>query len=530
MFDDYFSKYQHYFDEELEKPITAKPAPVRENAQKGTDPGGPLTSKVIGITSNPSMDQVKGFQEKIKEGASRVELGFMGTQKGNSQAPTPESMGELQRKDIRDLAKLNKIETTVHAAPSVSNLSGFTQQGFDEGARSDALNEIQKAIDFAADASTGGAVVIHWDEWQRPIEGSYGRREDKGAAFEGFSGEFQKPGETDSKGNPKYGPEQLMFVDTETDRIQAIRRDMEFTEPVVKTVNVKTADDGSETDVKYLDYEYEHDETGNVKTEPLSYKEIIEREKRMNDPQDPVYGDFANFAKENFKGLYEKWKNEIEPMSDDDPVQAQKKKDKIFMFHFLRKQAEKAYEQYLSADSMYNYHKGMNMSERSMSADRQRKDMAWTQFKEQMDKIGKFESIEDYSMTKAADTVSEAAVYAWQRSKDNKDLNRNLYIAPESVFPQKFGSHPDEMMSMLDNAREKMKERLIKEGRVKDEKEAEKAAESSIKTTLDIGHLNMWRRHMKRKQNESPEQFDKRFKKWAVEKSKEMAEKGYVGH
>ena len=525
MFEDYFSKYRHYFDDELEKPITAKPAPVREGAAKGTDPGGPLTSKIVGITSNPTLDQVKGFQEKIREGASRVELGFMGTQKGSSQAPTPESMSDLQRKDIRDLAKLNEIETTVHAAPSVSNLSGFTQQGFSEDARSEALNEIQRAVDFAADASTGGAVVVHWDEWQRPLGGSFAQKEDKGAKFEGFSGEFQKPGETDEKGRPVYGPEQIMFVNTETDKIQAVRRDMEFTEPVISTVSVKKDDN-----LQYLDYEYEHDGTGNVKTETLTYDDIIEREKRMNDPNDPVFGEFAKFSQENFKGLHEKWNQSIEPLSDDDPVEAQKKRDKIFVFHFLRKEAQKAYEQYLQADSMYNQHQSMRLDEKSLSSDRQRRDMAWAGFKEQMNKIGKYEAIEDYGMEKAADTVSEAAVYAWHRSKDNKDLNRNLYIAPESVFPQKFGSHPDEMMSMIENAREKMKDRLIKENRVKDEKEAQKAAEESIKTTLDIGHLNMWRRHMQRKENETPEQFDKRFKKWAVEKSKEMAEKGYVGH
>ena len=525
MADNYFEKYSNYFDDLLEKPITAKPAPIRGDALPGTDPGGPLTAKIVGITSNPTIDQVKGFQEKIREGASRVELGFMGTQKGNANAPTPESMSSLQRQDIRDLAKLNKVETTVHAAPSVSNLSGFTQQGFSEDARSEALNEIRRAIDFAAEASTGGAVVVHWDEWKRPLSTAYGLKEDKGAQFEGYSGEYKK----DPNKSNGYGPEQLMFVNKETDEIQALRRDMKFTEPVINSVQIKESSDVSDGGpVKYLNYDYERDANDNVISKELGYDEVIEREKKLNNANDKDFGQFAKFSSSHFKELNEAWK-EIESMPDDDPVKLQKKNDKIFLFHFLRKKAEQAYDQYLSRESMYNYHKRV-MDDRSQAQDKEQVDMAWVQFKDQLNKFKDFEFLDTHTMEKTADTVSEAALYAWQRSQNNKGLNRNLYVAPESVFPQQFGSHPDEMISMIDKARDKMAERLIKEGRVKSDKEAKKAAEESIKTTLDIGHLNMWRRHMKRKENESPEAFDRRFKSWAVEKSKEMAEKGYVGH
>ncbi len=537
MFDQYFGKYMHYFDEELEKPIVARPAPERPDAQKGTDPGGPLTSRVVGITSNPSINQVQGFQEKLKEGASRVELGFMGTGKGSANAPTPESMGQLERQDLRDLAKLNKVETTVHAAPSVSNLSGFTQRGFSEQARGDAINEIKKAIDFAADASTGGAVVVHWDEWERPIEGNYGLKPDKGATFEGYSGEYKDPNKTDNSGDNGYGPEQLMFIDTETDKIIPIRRDMKFTEPKLTKVEFgeEYVDSKTGRPRKYLKYEYERDDNGEPIPIEMGYDDVIKMEKKLNDPNNKDFGAFAKFfSEETHEGLKELrnvW-NEIENMPENDEVQKRKKNDRIFLFHHLRKNAEQAYANYQNRDSMWAYHqKVMRDDPRSIEQDKQQRDMAWVKFNEELSKLKNYKPLDEYSTMKAADTVAEAGVFAWQKSKEKEgQLHRNLYVAPESIFPQNFGSHPDEMMSMLDQAREKMKERLIKEGRVKDDKEAQKAAEESIKTTLDIGHLNMWRRHLKRGENESPEMFDKRFKEWALEKSKEMAKNGYVGH
>ncbi len=529
---DYISQFESkYFDSDLmlEKPITAEPVPERKGPD-GTDKGGHLTSKIVGITSNPMTDQVQAFQEQIRGGASKVELGFMGTGKGNSQSPTPESMSTEDRANIRDLARLNEVETTVHAAPSVSNLSGFTERGFSDEARAEALNEINRAVDFAAEASTGGAVVVHWDEWQRPIESSYGISEDHGATFEGHPGEFKKGTEQDKfsgEEKTKYGPERVMFVDTETDEITAIPRDKKFTEPEVRKVNLKVDQEASNGVTEYVDYDYETDEYGNIVTRQLNYDDIIEREKKMNDPDDPEFGDFAKFSAKYFQPLNERWK-EIQNMADSDEISAQKKRDKIFIFHFLRKNAEKAYEQYLARDSMYEYHRGLG--DRAKAEYKQSRDMAWVQFQDQLQSLKNFQPVDDYSTQKAAETVSDAAIYAWDRSQKNKNLKRNLYIAPESVFPQKFGSHPDEMMSMIENARNDMKEKLVKSGKVKSEEEAQKAAESSIRATLDIGHLNMWRRHMKRKEGESPEQFEKRFQKWAVDKSKEMAEKGYVGH
>ena len=537
----YFSPVESkYFEEDLdyslEQPITSKPVPEIKNAQKGADSGGFLTSKIVGITSNPTINQVDALQTSIRLGASRVELGFMGTQKGSGNAPTPESMSSEERKMIHDLAKLNEIETTVHAAPSVSNLSGYDprQGSFSESTREEVLNEIRRAVDFAADASTGGAVVVHWDEWQRPIETSFGLGDrNKDNLFQGYSQEYIKSETKDEDGNVKnrkYGGSEVLFVDTENDRIQTLRRDLEFTEPEIESVTLEN--DKNNGGSKYLKYNYKgyNESSGQVEAKKMGYDEIIKMEKEMNTGS--KFKDYQEFAETNFKQLREKWKD-IEQMEENTERQKKEKNDAIFLFHFMRKQADRAYEQYLSTDSMYRYHKDGGFHQRDSKQkeeDEQRRVMAWTGFQEQLNKIDKMKPIEQYSTEKAAKTVAEAAVYAWERSQGNKNLSRNLYIAPESIFPNSYGSHPDEMMSMIDKSREEMANQLLNVGAVKNKDSAKKEAEKYIRATLDIGHLNMWRRHLKRKDGESTEDFNKRFNEWAVNKSKEMAEKGYVGH
>ena len=528
--------FEDDFDLALEKPISVKKAPERENTPRGVDRGGLLTSKSVGITSNPTQNQVDALQASIRSGASKVELGFMGTQKGSSNAPTPESMSKEEREMIYQLARLNEVETTVHAAPSVSNLSGFNprQNTFDEAARDEALNEIRRAIDFAADASTGGAVVVHWDEWQRSIEPQYGIQDDKGAKFQGYQNEYIKGNEYDEELKSEknvYGSSLLNFVNTKTNEVQTLRRDLEFTEPVVKSISVQEAPEELGNG-KFLKYEYEgfNPSTGQAKTTKMDYEKIVNHEIEMN--EDEKFKDYQEFADENFEELREKWKK-IQAMEENTELQKRQKKDAIFLFHFLRMQADKAYDQYLSADSSYRFHARQFHRDdpKQKEDDERRRVSAWTAFKDQLSKLDAMQPVEEFGTKKAAETVAEAAMYAWERSKGNKQLSRNLYIAPESIFPQSFGSHPDEMMAMIKKSREEMTERLLNvPGAVKNRKEAEKEAEKHIRATLDVGHLNLWRRHLKKKEGESTEEYNKRFNKWAIEKSKEMAEKGYVGH
>jgi hypothetical protein len=171
-----------------------------------------LSPKDIGISAPPMQDQLKALQAKIFQGASRVELGFMGRGKGSMSqgATTPEMYGREERIDIRELAKANEVTLTTHATPSAGSLAGLGEQGFDEGAREKSLHEVERAIDFAADVTSGGAVVVHANEYPRPLLDNF-------PEFEAYPEEKNKA--------------VRHVVDIRTGQITPIRKDMVVYEP-----------------------------------------------------------------------------------------------------------------------------------------------------------------------------------------------------------------------------------------------------------------------------------------------------------
>src|SRR3989344_5849298 len=128
----------------------------------------------IGTTSNPFQHQTDALKARIFHGANRVEMTFFGTEKGRKENPTPETFGKRERRDMRELAEFNKVETTTHATVGVQGLSGLDmrQQAFSDEQRKHAIDEIKRAIQFAAEATTGGAIVFHTGEAPRHLFGN----------------------------------------------------------------------------------------------------------------------------------------------------------------------------------------------------------------------------------------------------------------------------------------------------------------------------------------------------------------------
>ena len=123
--------------------------------------------------------------------------------------------GKEERIDIRELAKINKVQITTHATTAAGSLAGLGQQGFDEHVREQALHEIERAVDFAADVSKGGAVVVHANEFQRPILDYWG------------SEKFKAYPEEDKRGI-RY------LVDQRSGQMIPVRKNEIFYEPTYK--------------------------------------------------------------------------------------------------------------------------------------------------------------------------------------------------------------------------------------------------------------------------------------------------------
>jgi hypothetical protein len=111
-----------------------------------------------------------------------------------------------------------------------------------------------------------------------------------------------------------------------------------------------------------------------------------------------------------------------------------------------------------------------------------------SQAKQILDKREHIKSIEEYAVTQSARTIARAAEEAMAKSEK---LEKPLYIAPENIFPESYGAHPQELKTLIQKSRERFVKDLVNEKHV-NEKEAKKLAETHIKATFDMGHAYIW--------------------------------------
>ena len=113
---------------------------------------------------------VQGVAAKIRTGTRLMEIQFPGAGRAQRNAQTPGVYGKLQRQALEELGRANNVNFTTHASFSVMGLAGMDQQGnFSKQNKKFALEEIERAIGFAADVARGGNVTIHTGEFVRPI-------------------------------------------------------------------------------------------------------------------------------------------------------------------------------------------------------------------------------------------------------------------------------------------------------------------------------------------------------------------------
>ena len=93
-----------------------------------------ISTKDVGISMGIG-DPWVNIKTAVHAGASHVELGFMGAGKGSVNNPTgvtPEIIGKDKREDIRQFAKINRVNVSTHASANIAGFTGLTQRGFSE--------------------------------------------------------------------------------------------------------------------------------------------------------------------------------------------------------------------------------------------------------------------------------------------------------------------------------------------------------------------------------------------------------------
>jgi len=114
----------------------------------------PIRDIGMSVPFGIAAQNVQGVAAKIRTGTRIIELQFPGAGRSNRNSQTPEMYGKLQRQVLEELGRANKVDFTTHASFSVFGLAGMDQQGnFSKLNKRFAIDEIRRAIDFAADVA-----------------------------------------------------------------------------------------------------------------------------------------------------------------------------------------------------------------------------------------------------------------------------------------------------------------------------------------------------------------------------------------
>ncbi|MFC1696974.1 TIM barrel protein [Nanoarchaeota archaeon] len=475
-----------------------------------------LSPKMFGSSTMLTKPGAGSLENRIWNGASRIELVFNGAGKGSEQQTTPETFGKEARQDMRDLARLHDLDITTHATIQVQGFAGYQQEQFVDEVRYQALEEIKRAIDFAADASTGGAVVMHTGEWKRGHD---------------YFPEFKLNPNEDEKGI-------VYLANQKTGKIMPFRKDTEIYEP---EIDKHIEFNGEQKPV------YKMNSDGTVKVKPKNFQEIVDYERQNNPDKWIDKTDGEVFLKYHFQGDLDRVEGEaiqssrgIKKTLKDLKQFESKLENQLDYESNIKKEVLEASKMKVGG----NPELGIEGEEMLKSEILQqyvdsfktdivgRQNLASTYSKQAAqirDEINNLVPIEQVGLEKTADTLSDAAMFAMEKSRKNKKhLKQPLYIAPENMFPDTFGSHPSELRQIIEKSREAMVDKLVKNNY--DKLEAEELAKTHIGATLDIGHMNTWKKHFQKNENESMDDCDARFNKWLIDESKGLVKDDIVRH
>jgi len=543
----------------------------------------------LGLGPTPNIPAIQG---KIRTGTKSFELTFMGAGKGSERAHTPEYYGKLQRQALEEMSRVNQVDFTTHASVGVMGLAGMDQQGnFSKTNKKFAIDEIKRAIEFAADVARGGNVVVHTGEFQRPLsEADWNKKGHYAGKFQSF----------------KEEPELATFKVVD-DRTGAALVEARKNRPVAKPL-WNRYEEGNEYFKEHRGKSY-RDKNGNLvqsgdyldylgdKLDPGERLPRFNKETRQFDTQLMTWGAVEKEAKEMTERARKFWReNKGKPSSVwekdiwmkfkdvksedkvvvrpeeayvissfetsaaqakgfahyyggdfDEHVDNLKKLIKAREFYEKLEEATDEKDKWKLQKQIDSLRMGdlvpsetkfptqliddrIRQERRQMSYAQEGAASQWAQAREYHENMKHVESAETYALKESYGSYAEAGMKAMEESnklEKQGKLKQPVFVAMENIFPETYGAHPDELMNLVEGGRKQMAGMLKQKGY--SENEAKKEAEDHIKGHLDTGHLNMWRKYWKGDSDKTPEQNDAEFNKWFLIKVEEMAKKNMIG-
>ncbi len=472
----------------------------------------------IGI-SHGIGDVGEGLKANIFRGLKTVELGFFGTGKGFRSQPTgatPESFGTTEREDIRQLARINEVELSTHAAPDIGSLAGFTGERYSREAKEAALQEVRRALNFAADTARGGAVVVHIGS----------RNGELPRALVEVDKQFRlHPREEERR--------PIQLIHERTGQLMSIPMNETFIE---SSIDEKTGEMTRKTKT-FKDLYEEEQTTAEQEKRPIELKNIFglyrRREEELLEGEKNRFLYIAKEEKQKYTSIKNVYDNYIKKLEDDGT-------DVEALRSYVRGQLElrgmmpksegpydkEAWEQY--RDKPEDYLKDrLKEIENNYKAHEEiaiSRDRELGQLKQQTQEL---KPAQEYVLKEIKESLAQVALDAYYMEK-SRGLEKPLFISPENWSPESYGSHPKEYKEIIVQSRAEMQKRLEEQG-VKS-KEAQRIAEDHIRGTFDVGHLNFWRKYFKPSDPSNPKKADEEFRAWVDKEIDQLKDDNIIGN
>ncbi|MBT4824312.1 TIM barrel protein [Candidatus Woesearchaeota archaeon] len=527
---------------------------------------------------------LKTTTDAIRRGAGWVELSTnMG---GGAEATGAEAYGKEAREALRDLARANSVKfTSVHTPTNIGNMSGYNPQerGFNDEHRKIEIEEVKKAVEFAADVGARN-IVVHTGEFQRDMTAQDWNKQREDGTWE-FMSYNEEPGRA-----------VLYMVDDRTGKlITEVRKSQIVHEPKFMTVVDKdgreryTDADGrilDETSPKDLFNRvpiWNHEET-KFDTNRLTWDDFVDRANDWNEnninkepwrkgrkysPEEMFFrsqmetrilqargsslfhGRFYEDEKRQFEQIKEAYEF-FKKVEKDMPIEEQWKllKDhNTVSGRYAGGQfvpSDKKMPTEILADDLHQLKMSLMFTRESSAASDANAD-------ETYETLLHVVPVEAYAKDQTSTSYAEAGIHAMEMTKKSQYAHDPIAIAPENIFPEMgYGSHPEELIGLVQDARKRMVEFLTEKtiedpGRRRDRKgnlltvsnphytgiaktEAEKLAKSHIRATIDTQHLGMWWKHFTPNPGETRAERKKRFDGWYMDEVKKMQDADIIGH
>jgi len=417
---------------------------------------------------------IENVEAAIKGGAGNVQIVMSVVGQTSGMGGGPKAYGEDVREAIRDVQRVSGAKITgVELPTQISNLSGFSQQGFSEQQRKTALEEVKDSIKFIGDIAGGGGVDVL--SWEFPRNFSDAKWFNKKEGFE------------------QKGEEIPAIVDTQTGNIQQFHPKQKFY--MYKKPGTNEDTPGKPQEWLWKDFKILAEKEGK-RAEDVFVKEYLQKqEERQIKHQESTLTYYSDMYAEQIEG----WKRQLE--------------DKNIPEEYKKRIKENI----------------KRVNER-LETEKEQLTMLELEKKRIEDYKTRYQPVDTFGLQKAAQSYGEAGIWAMQESQKNQYVQHgkgSIYVGPEIGWPQFYGSHPKEWVELIKTSRDEMSRQLTDKSSPYfdssiSKQQAEKIAREHIKGEVDTSHIGMWL------QNFKPElPWDKRvseFKNWFKDQMEYLAE------